>query len=617
MKIFTSVSSKIFIALICLQKINSFFSLLKKIFHLKFGIVKNFIFINKLIIYFALTFLVCKTGISTSAELTEKIPSWTLSFRDVDSPSSPVRVTLKNNEVDISTLIPALERVKESHFDNIFKMEYISLPIISETINNLCKKSNLPKACEEKANAEVRENLDKIYQELESHILYPSGYHPINSERVVGFFEKAMNVLNSDCLGDCDDYDLIGAIRYASQEEYTQLYDKIKATDKKCQKNILSALAKKLEDEEFPKKCLQKENKKHPVCESMSKDINIIRGRVLEMAEIAYGPDILKTTEAKAFCLDCIEKFNNNSNETEFLNVFSNLVVDINEQSQCSDLNPGQEKRVHSGTGSNRSYNLKKEPDGTYSVSLNVQFIADEDYDGDVPKDQVPEHYMKRVQKCINKANEKMLGPNGEKLKIAIQKPTKQTDSNCENDVKEIKISSEDHRSNAGKYESDIDCPTITHEVLHLLGLCDEYKEPGSYDCRIDMTNSIMSNHYERWHNVFEERKNNSLLTPGQFNAILYGSCDQKNKVFNQCSKLAYQSSANKPDCSKQKQQCETQNIRGLSKEEEIKRLTEEIKSTQASKAIAERLNIKKSVEALDEKLNSLRKRLKVVQSWP
>ena len=28
-----------------------------------------------------------------------------------------------------------------------------------------------------------------------------------------------------------------------------------------------------------------------------------------------------------------------------------------------------------------------------------------------------------------------------------------------------------------GFYASNIDCPTITHEILHLYGLCDEYHE--------------------------------------------------------------------------------------------------------------------------------------------
>ena len=575
----------------------------------------------------------------------EHIEETWLFFREVNPLTSPVKITLKGNEVDMSSLIPALERAKQSPFDNFLILEKVSFPVISEKLSSLCKKSNLPSACTERAVAKVRKTLDGIHQHLENQILYPMGYHPINSERVQGFFKNAMGILDSECLGNCEDYDLLGAIRYSSQEQYPQLYDKIKTTDEKCQRNILNALAEELKKQKFPKRCLKEENKKHPVCESMSKDINIVRGRILRIAELAYGPDVFKTTEAQATCLDCANK---TKREDESFNLFSDLIKDIQEQSQCFELKPGQEKRVYSGTGSGRSYNMKRGPDGTYSIPLNLRFSADDDYDGDIPKDEVPTRYMKKVQECINTANEKMLGPNGEKLKIVIQEPAKQTNNRCENEVEEIKVGSKEHRSNAGKYESDIDCPIITHEILHLLGLCDEYKEKKrghyvdpktgekisssqvnstqalnyvfkpAYKCRIVTTNSIMADQQERWDNVFKEGKNNSLLTPGQFNAILYGSCERKNQIFNKCAQLAYRSTgAGLPNCTEEKQQCETQNIRGLSKAEEIKRVQEEIEETKKYRAMAKGFRLESSVEAFNEKLNSLRERLKVVESWP
>ena len=286
------------------------------------------------------------------------------------------------------------------------------------------------------------------------------------------------------------------------------------------------------------------------------------------------------------------------------------MIDSIQEQSQCFELEPEQEKRVYSGTAlNNRTYNVKREPDGTYSIPLSLKFSADRDYDGEVPRDRVPAHYTKKVQDCLSKANEKMLGPNGEKLKIVVQAPKTQGKDNCDNndsDIKEIEIGSAKHRSNDGKYESDIDCSTITHEVLHLLGLCDEYQERKSghyvdtqtgrvvgttksvfnaddrinkkfkdkegyqfkpdFDCRVTTSNSIMADDVERWDNVFKEGKNHSILTPGQFNAILYGACEKKNKRFNQCSHLAYYSLTEKPDCIAEKQKCEKQNILAVGK---------------------------------------------------
>ncbi|MDE0118985.1 MAG: hypothetical protein OXM55_03130 [Bdellovibrionales bacterium] len=595
------------------------------------------------------------TSFYVFAEETERFPDYLFHFIGVPDPDNPAEISLKGNEVDMSSALSALERVTKSPYDYTSDIDSI-VSEISETVNLLCGKSRTSETCKKKANTELKDTRDKIYQYMENQFLYPLDYQPISETRTSLSFKKSMNTLDSDCLEKCNNNHLILAIRYSSPENYSQLYDKIKNQNERCQKNILSGLvAKELEYEEFPKRCLKEENKNHPVCKSMLKDINIVRNRVLDIAELAYGPEPLKTTEAAAPCLDCIIK---EGEENEPLNLFSDLIGDIQKQSQCHELKPGQEKRVYSDTGLNKSYNVKKESDGTYSISLNLNFFADEDYDGNVPKGQVPAHYMKWVQECMDKANQKMLGPNGEKLKIVIKSPKKQ-DPRCRAaDTKEIAIGSTDHRSNAGKYEADIDCPIITHEVLHLLGLCDEYKERSrgyyvdaqtgeieanvsnvfnekeeinqkfqdkeayqfkpAYDCRVTTSNSIMANSTQRWYNVFNFGKNDSLLNPGQFNAILYGSCSEKNKIFNECSQLAYESSVIEKDCMEKKQQCEAQNFAGLNKGEEIEKIKKKIAEIEDDLTEYEKPYNKGSYpDRATQDLSHLREKLKIVESWP
>ena len=287
----------------------------------------------------------------------------------------------------------------------------------------------------------------------------------------------------------------------------------------------------------------------------------------------------------------------------------------LNEQSQCLELKTGEEKRVSPGTGLDQygSYTIQREPDGAYSVALNLEFSPDEDYDGAVPKERAPEYYLKKTQRCIRKANEGMLGPNGKRLRIAIREPSKTDTCDAANTIK-IRIGSKDMRSSGSKYASDISCSTIIHEVLHLLGLCDEYKEQtrGVYtnpktgetfdrnsegkilnskgekiedlnlsdydfkpaaDCRVTHANSIMSSSYRIWSDFVRGKRSSSLLTPGQFNSILYGECPGKNKLFNECSQLAYRDSGMShlitngsvvEDCTEMKKKCESQNVQGF-----------------------------------------------------
>ena len=241
-------------------------------------------------------------------EWTEVPPEVFDQLKGVDKPTSPIRIRLKDNYVDISNVISVLERVKESPYDNSFNLEVSFGDIILKT-DQLCEKSNVPFRCQNRSIVELSDNVDRIIQDLEGQILYPDRYIPIKSEGGSRFFQEGKDFLDSDCLGSCDNYNkLTKTLRYSSPEEYAQLYDKIKTVDDNCQKDILNAFANKLDQEKFPKSCLKKGNQKHPVCESMSKDVDIVRGRALELAELAYGPDVLNTTEAKAPCMECIEK---------------------------------------------------------------------------------------------------------------------------------------------------------------------------------------------------------------------------------------------------------------------------------------------------------------------
>ena len=420
------------------------------------------------------------------------------------------------------------------------------------------------------------------------------------------------NNADSDCVQNCSDRNIAKAIRFVSQDKYHQLYNKIKHKSKNCQKSILEAFAKSLRNEEFPQACLQDKNKNNPVCKTMLKDTKIVRNRFNSLAALVYRPEVLQATEAQASCLECIPKPSDNKKLNEVLDI-------LDEQSQCLNLNPGEEKIIHSGTGLNKSYTVKREMNGSYVVPLTVQFSPDRDYDGPVPKEHVHDYYMTKVRDCINQANEKIIGPKGERLKIMVNSPTEDKSACADSNTEHILIGSSEHRDNSSKYGSDIvgDCPTNAHEVFHLLGICDEYQEkrkglyvhsetgdirPASqmnaiqedkfltkgykfqfdYDCRVITSNSMMSDPQERWQNVFgvsEKRdkdadsngflhvsgnsRRDSLVTAEQFNSILYGECSKKNKAFNECSQLAYQNSESNKDCIKKKRQCELQKAMG------------------------------------------------------
>lgn len=120
---------------------------------------------------------------------------------------------------------------------------------------------------------------------------------------------------------------------------------------------------------------------------------------------------------------------------------------------------------------------------------------------------------IKKINECMAMYEPHLKGPDGEILKIRAV-----------NNDKEIRptpihILPPGSRQHSEGYTTDIECPTLLHEVLHLLGLVDEYKEKRkgyvidkktgeyiwveagaevlAYDCRIlGPENSVMSNQY-------------------------------------------------------------------------------------------------------------------------
>lgn len=581
---------------------------------------------------------------SKQTEMIEIAPMIFL-FNGVEPVRSRIKMELIDDEANLSYVKQAFERVKESHADNSVSINQASYDV-SNKIEELCLKSENKENCVNNSIAKLRDIVNNIREEMSERILYPSSYTSMKSRyklQAQDYLKKSINLLDNNCPLKCYSVDTAYVTMLGTEEKYSQLYNKIKHKNKTCQKDVLRGLAMDFRRAEVPEKCLQESNKSHPVCKNMLEDIHTVKDRILELAELIYGKDVLTSTEAQAICLECILV-----SGSKIFQTINELLKILEEQNQCLELQLGEEKVIHSDTGINQSYKVRRDSDGSYSVPLTLKFFPDEDYDGPVSKGEVSDYYMSYVQKCMKKANTKMLGPNGEKLNIVISKAS-ETDTCSAADTKNILIGSRDLRSNSGKYKSDINCPTITHEILHLLGLCDEYQESSkgfyvdsrtgevkgetsdfnkeksvndkdhefkpAYDCRVTHPDSIMSHQFERWFFAFNSfYSDRSLLDPGHFNSILYGHCLEKNKTFNECSQLAYKSSVKEKECLEKKSQCESQNILGRNKQEEIEDIRKELYYWSSYKKYLE--NSEENTEKVEKKINTLTERLRQVESW-
>ena len=154
--------------------------------------------------------------------------------------------------------------------------------------------------------------------------------------------------------------------------------------------------------------------------------------------------------------------------------------------SSCTPLNIGDAKinntrigsRVRAEHGGERydapnasQYLLRRVSEDTYDVVFNLDFNRTDQ--ATVSEAQM----LQRVQRCLSISSESLFSSSGKKIRLVALSPDQSEASSLVPPEININIIEPGNRGNAENYASDFNCATITHELLHFLGLCDEYQE--------------------------------------------------------------------------------------------------------------------------------------------
>lgn len=204
----------------------------------------------------------------------------------------------------------------------------------------------------------------------------------------------------------------------------------------------------------------------------------------------------------------------------------------------CRELPMGEsqvvsESRAQSPTGVVRRYKLTRSATNTnlFTAELNINFFlsrdrADQLYRGCGPSDLHNEDsvfqaqndeqraaFIGRARHCFNSMDGRIKSPDGTQLNLRLG------GYNTDAPANRVNIDVNEARSNSGGWAGRINCETIVHEAMHLMGLVDGYRETGRrvdprlqakrpplpegvapstfmYDCRrIEPNTSLMNNH--------------------------------------------------------------------------------------------------------------------------
>jgi hypothetical protein len=149
------------------------------------------------------------------------------------------------------------------------------------------------------------------------------------------------------------------------------------------------------------------------------------------------------------------------------------VVQESKKTEECKTLKTGEHKVfVRDDPYTSGDYLLRKDALGNFQAVLNVEFIQ---AGGSLSASKM----LAKAKSCLTLASSAMKGPNGEMLQLSVLSPSEieKLPVNQRPAKRTVKIEGPQFQTDAENYNEKVDCDVITHEMLHLLGLCDEYKE--------------------------------------------------------------------------------------------------------------------------------------------
>tara|TARA_B110001454_G_scaffold155806_1_gene145101 strand:- start:7592 stop:9340 length:1749 start_codon:yes stop_codon:yes gene_type:complete len=143
----------------------------------------------------------------------------------------------------------------------------------------------------------------------------------------------------------------------------------------------------------------------------------------------------------------------------------------VDQAQRCLPLAQGQTRIVDNMANPNvvNNYAVTRTGGNNFRIDMHIEFSRD---DQDVAEEDVTQ-LKKNMDACLQTVNQKLIGPNGERMQIQVN------GTNAPKNIVRNRISlvRSVARESSRKWTPYIDCPTMTHEMMHLLGLVDEYHE--------------------------------------------------------------------------------------------------------------------------------------------
>lgn len=242
---------------------------------------------------------------------------------------------------------------------------------------------------------------------------------------------------------------------------------------------------------------------KHNDCSQIEKQKEIFNQNVATILRSMKGSDINLNA-----CLDLTQTSNPEMEINRFLN-------EIEKISDCSELKEGSSRIVNGNlTGVRARYVIERETINQLNATVAIEFKDNPS----IPSVSATDMF-ERTKSCLENSSSYFTSPDGEKLSVNIvsKEENKNFPVELRAPINSVTIAPMGSRSDSGGYAADASCATITHEVLHLMGLVDEYHEDTSQIYVNTETGDILSG--------VNQKEADQMLTDGSAKLIPRYQC--------------------------------------------------------------------------------------------
>ena len=525
-------------------------------------------------------------------------------------------VELKNQKVDLSSYIQQAESLlNHSDYENMFFIKSVFGTYVKDEVTVLCNElpSSQKQLCLENLETSILETQARWTRLQNSKMLYPHDYYPLGN-LPESILNEGMDTLQSHCLNACYDISVMKILMYGLEHQYNHVVSLLKDRRIDCLRSLIRNMRREINKYHRTSDCTLETNQNKSICkEDFSNHYRVMNQRAL------FFEGLLASK------LDSIRPFNLTAQKVNlqtdnFTQTQQKSNKKVRDQWSCYEYDIGEERTLFFPSmqfslgnfnlfQSFAHYKVKRATDRLYKVFIALDFSSWE-FNSPRLNHGLHKYVLDKVRGCMDEAHPHLLGPNGKMLEIVIEDAK---ESNSCTPKHSIKIRSLAYTGDASShnYPIDIQCPLITHEILHLLGLSDEYPFQRGiqrifplitheilhllglsdeysfqreiqrifhlnnifslFDCRVVHKDSVMNSGLSRWDKAVNSPSNSqpynigSLLNSKHFKAILYGNCSERNDVslFRECSRLSFQDSRIHPNCLAQKFYCEQQDVLG------------------------------------------------------